>query len=122
MQTHLGNLIDDETKAKNLISFPQGNTDWNTVAVLNRSDAALKFITIYDVKRDGFFRRLAKKDPKTEAFSLASQGRQIIFIDGDNVVIRSCRIPNCPLLVDQLRPRYCVAEKKLNPAQAAENK
>lgn len=122
MQTNLANLIDDEHKAKNLLAFPQSTTDWNTVAVLNKADAEEKFLCIYDVKRDGYFRRLTKKDSKSEAFSITSQGRQVCYIDGDNVVIRSCRIPNCPLLVDQLRPRYCVAEKKLNPAQAAENK
>jgi len=39
MQTNLHNLIDDEQKAKNLLAFPQGTVDWNTVAVLNKADA-----------------------------------------------------------------------------------
>jgi len=122
MQKHLAALVEDESKCKNVIRFPQGSQDWNTVAVLNRQIATEKFITIFDVKRDGFFRRVTKKEMKTEAFNISGAGTQIMYIEGDELLIRSCRIPRCSLLIDQLRPRYCVAEKKLNPAQAAENK
>lgn len=92
------------------------------MAVLNKVDPAERFITIYDVKRDGFFRRITQREGKSNAFALSSSGRQMIFVENEFIIIRACRIPHSTLLIDQLRPRYCVAEKKLNPAQAAENK
>merc|ERR1712216_359834 len=87
MQKHLAALVEDESKCKNVIRFPQGSQDWNTVAVLNRQIATEKFITIFDVKRDGFFRRVTKKEMKTEAFNISGAGTQIMYIEGDELLI-----------------------------------
>ena len=36
--------------------------------------------------------------------------------------MRSIRLPNSAVLIDTLRPRYIIAESKLNPGQACQNK
>ena len=59
MKESLQLLIDDELKAGNLLSFPSSES--NTVAVLNKENPTDKFILIFDIRRDGFFRRLIKK-------------------------------------------------------------
>ena len=49
-------------------------------------------------------------------------GSTLIFIEDDELIIRSIRMPNNATLMDNLRPRIAVAESKLNPALQAMNR
>ena len=51
-----------------------------------------------------------------------SLGSTLIFIEDDELIIRSIRMPNNATLMDNLRPRIAVAESKLNPALQAMNR
>ena len=77
---------------------------------------------IYDVKRDNFVRRVAKKTNYDEAAAINSNATLLTFVEGVDLQVRSIRLPNSSVLIDTLRPRYIVAESKLNPGQACQNK
>lgn len=104
MQDVLTLLIDDELKHGNVLCFPAEET--NTVAVLNKDDPTEKFFTIFDIRRNGYFRRLHKTHQDSEAFAVDTTGKMVAYIDGPEIIVRSIRIPNCPTLIDTLRPRY----------------
>ena len=57
-----------------------------------------------------------------EATAVNSNATRIAFIEDQNIVLRSIRMPNNATLIDNLRPRIAVAESKLNPAQATLNR
>jgi hypothetical protein len=101
-------LIDDETRAGNVLNFP--SEDVNTVAVLNKDDPNEKFYTIFDIRRNGYFRRVSKHRMDTETFAVDTTGKFLAYIDGPDIIIRSIRIPNHSTLIDTLRPRYQKAE------------
>ena len=71
---------------------------------------------IYDNLRNEFIRRIAKKTMFDEAMSINGNGTLIVFIENDEISVRSIRMPNNATLIDNLRPRIAVAESKLNPA------
>ena len=77
---------------------------------------------VYDVKRDNFVRRVGKKTNYDEAVCIDSSATLLTFVEGFELVVRSVRLPNSSVLIDQLRPRYITAESKLNPGQACQNK
>lgn len=57
-----------------------------------------------------------------EATAVNSNATRIAFIEDQNIVLRSIRMPNNATLIDNLRPKIAVAESKLNPAQATLNR
>lgn len=59
---------------------------------------------------------------ESEAFALDSTGRILAQADGHDLTLKLIRLPNNTALMDCFRPRYAVAEKKLNPAQASDAK
>jgi hypothetical protein len=113
-------LIADETRAGNLLSFPEA--DSNTVAVLKKEAPDEKHILIFDIKRNTYIRKISKKDMDSEAFALDGTGRILAQVDGHDLTLKSVRLPNNAALMDCFRPRYAIAEKKLNPAQASDAK
>jgi hypothetical protein len=120
MQDVLTLLIDDELKHGNVLSFPSEET--NTVAVLNKDDPTEKFFTIFDIRRNGYFRRVLKQYQDSDAFAVDTTGKMMAYVDGPEIIVHSIRIPNCPVLIDTLRPRYQKAEQRIAPASASENK
>ena len=76
---------------------------------------------VYDVQRDNFVRRVTKMTTH-EAACVNSSATLLTFVDGAEISVRSIRLPNSKVLVNTLRPRYLVAENKLNPGQACQNK
>ncbi len=70
---------------------------------------------VYDVKRDNFIKRVAKKTNYDEACCINSNATLLTYVEGSELSVRSIRLPNSSILIDQLRPRYIVAESKLNP-------
>jgi hypothetical protein len=97
-------LIEDETRAGNIVNFP--SEEFNTVAVLNKDDPNEKFYTIFDIRRNGYFRRINKQCMDTEAFAVDTDGKFLAYIDGPEIIVRSIRIPSQSSLIDTLRPRY----------------
>lgn len=71
---------------------------------------------IYDVRRNGFIRRVNKKVMDDEAMALDDGGRVLAYSEGHELVLKSIRLPPSAALIDNLRPRYQIAEAKLNPA------
>ena len=87
-----------------MLGFPA--CEHNTVVVLNRDDPSQKFYTAFDVKRNGFYRRISKQAMESEAFAVDSAGKRLAYIDGQDLNVRSIRIPAHKTLIDTLRPRY----------------
>lgn len=56
LQNTLQTLINDETRAGNLLSFPE--TESNTVAVLKKETPDEKHILIFDIKRNTYIRKI----------------------------------------------------------------
>lgn len=97
-------LIENEAKANNILKFP--SSEYKTVAVLDRSEPTDKFIKLYDIRREGFYRRVTKKHMDSEVMALDTNGRMLAYVDGPDLIVRLIRIPHCSLLIDTLRPRY----------------
>jgi len=76
-------LIADETRAGNLLSFPEA--DSNTVAVLKKEAPDEKHILIFDIKRNTYIRKISKKDMDSEAFALDGTGRILAQVDGHDL-------------------------------------
>lgn len=57
-----------------------------------------------------------------DAVAVSSGGQILAFIEDDSIRVRTIRVPNSSVLVDRLRPRFNVAETKMNPAQASSNR
>ena len=89
---------------------------------MNKEDLDEKYFMVYDVKRDNYVRRVAKKTNDDEAVCVNSSATLLTFVEGLEISVRSIRLPNAGVLIDCLRPRYIVAESKLNPGQACLNK
>ena len=70
---------------------------------------------VYDVKRDNFVRRVAKKTNYDEAACVNSSATLLTYVEGLDLSVRSIRLPNSAPLIDTLRPRYVIADSKLNP-------
>jgi len=92
------------------------------VVVFNKQDKGNKFYKVYDNLRGEYIRKITKGSQGDEATSINHTGTQIAFIQNQDIVIRSVRMPNNATLIDNLRPRIAVAESKLNPAEAALNR
>ena len=71
---------------------------------------------VYDVKRDNFVRRVSKKTNYDEAAACNSSATLLTFVEGLDLSVRSIGLPNSSVLIDTLRPRYVIADTKLNPA------
>lgn len=113
-------LVDDEIAAGNLLSFPEEES--NTVCVLKREDPSDKYLLVFDIRRNGYFRRLTKNNMDCDAFAIDSTGQMVAYLDGPEIRIRLARIPNSSILIDCLRPRYQVAHLKVPPSLASEQK
>jgi len=87
----LGEMIEEWTKKKSLISFAQENKD--IVAVMNRQDPSGKFIQIYDLRRGCFVRKLEHESADDEAFAIDSTARILACAFKDEVLIRLIRLP-----------------------------
>ena len=92
------------------------------ILVFNKEDKGNKFYRIYDNLRGEYIRKINKGTMADEATSINHTGTLIAFIQNEDIVIRSIRMPNNATLIDNLRPRIAVAESKLNPAEAALNR
>lgn len=113
-------LVEREIGLDNRVFFPSEDTRF--AVVLNRQDRDEKHFMVYDVKRDNFIRRIAKKTNYDEAAAINSNATLLTFVEGMEMNVRSIRLPNSAVLIDTLRPRYLIAESKLNPGQACQNK
>ena len=51
-----------------------------------------------------------------EATAINNLGTTLAYVQDDEIIVRSIRMPNNATLMDNLRPRIAVAESKLNPA------
>lgn len=93
------------------------------MAVLNREETTEKHYLIFDIRRDGYIRRLTKKDIESEAFAIDTTGKMMAYIDGQDLLVKLVRVPNSAPLIDQMRPRYSVDnQSRMAPAAACENK
>jgi len=92
------------------------------VAVLKKEDPVDKHILIFDIKRNSYIRKIAKKDMESEAFALDCTGRILATADHLELTLKLIRLPNNVHLMDCFRPRYAIAEKKLNPTDASKDK
>lgn len=72
--------------------------------------------------RGDYVKKVAKKSMEDEAFCLDHTGSLLIHAEGEHVLFDLVRIPNSAELNHMLKPRYQMAEQKLNPAQASENR
>ena len=86
--------------------------------MLNKQDVDEKHFMVYDVKRDNFVRRVAKKTNYDEAACVNSSATLLTFVEGMDLSVRSIRLPNSSVLGDTLRPRFVRADAKLNPGIA----
>ena len=57
-----------------------------------------------------------------DAVAVNSSANIMAFAEDEHIRVRTIRIPNSSFLVDRLRPRFAVAETKMNPAQASSNR
>ncbi len=57
-----------------------------------------------------------------EAAAINDKGTIMVFVEDEKLAIRTIRVPNSAVLVNRLRPRFAVAETKMNPAQASNNR
>ena len=113
-------LIEEQNALGNTLIFP--SEDLRLVVLFNTENRQEKHYMIYDNLRNEFIRRIAKKTMFDEAMSINGNGTLIVFIENDEISVRSIRMPNNATLIDNLRPRIAVAESKLNPAQATLNR
>ena len=82
----------------NKVFFPSDDTRF--AIVLNRQDMDEKHFMVYDVKRDHFIRRVAKKTNYDEAAAVNSQATLLTFVEGLDLTVRSMRLPNSAVLID----------------------
>ena len=61
-------------------------------------------------------RKIERRNMADDASDINSEGTYFLMVEGDQFFIRSIRVPNSTALEDRLRPRFAVAEAKLNPA------
>lgn len=109
-----------ELSRGNIIAFPEKET--HMMVVLNREDLSNKFFQVYDVRKNGYVRRVNKKSSEDETMAVDDMARSLAYADGAEICLQSVKVPNSASLVDMLAPRFQVAESKLNPAQAAEDR
>ena len=98
-------MINEEKTLKNKFVFPQVG-DITTVVVLNREDIDDKFFLIFDVRKNGFIRRIKKTSMQDEAFAIDHLGKLLAYPDGDTLHIKQVRLPNCNELINVLKPRF----------------
>lgn len=113
-------LVEQQNEQGNELMFPA--EDMRIVLVFNKQDRNNKYYKIYDNLRGEFIRKINKETMSDEGTSINHTGTLIAFIQGQDICIRSIRMPNNATLIDNLRPRIAVAESKLNPAEAALNR
>ena len=86
------------------------------VVVFNKEDPDQKYYKVFDNMRNQFIRKVAKKTMDDEATAVNNLGSIMAFVEDDEIIVRSIRMPNNATLMDNLRPRIAIAESKLNPA------
>lgn len=96
----------------NEIHFPA--EEMRLCAIYNKEDRQSKHYRIYDNIRNQFIRRLEKKSQNDEAMAMSAN--VLAFVDGEDISLRSIRMPRNATLIDILRPRIAIAESKRNPA------
>lgn len=89
---------------------------------MNREDCTDKFYLIFDIRRDGYIRRLTKVDMESEAFAIDTTGKMMAFVDGPDLLVKLVRVPNSAALIDQMRPRYVNPQSRMATSAASENK
>lgn len=92
------------------------------VVIYSQEDPDHKHYKVFDNMRNQFIRKVAKKSMQDDATAVNNLGSTIVFVEGDEIAIKSIRMPNNATLMDNLRPRIAVAESKLNPALQAMNR
>ena len=92
------------------------------VVIYSKEDPAQKHYKVFDNMRNQIIRKVAKKTMHDDATAVNNLGSTIVYVEDDEIIIRSIRMPNNATLMDNLRPRIAVAESKLNPALQALNR
>ena len=113
-------LITEQNERGNEILFP--SDDMRFVVVFFKEDPTQKYYRVFDNQKNKFVRKLAKKTMDDEATAINNLGTTLAYVQDDEIIVRSIRMPNNATLMDNLRPRIAVAESKLNPAQQAMNR
>ena len=85
-------------------------------------DPENKHYMVYDLQRANFIRKIEKRIMMDDAVAVNSSGSILTFVEDNEITIRTIRVPNSAVLVNRLRPRFAVAETKMNPAQASNNR
>ena len=116
----LKNLVDEQSGKGNTLHFPY--TDQRLVVVYVQEDPTNKHYMVYDINRENYIRKVDKRIMSDDAVAVNSTGQVMAFIEEEDITIRVIRVPNSSILVDRLRPRFNVAESKMNPAQASSNR
>ena len=73
---------------------------------MNREDPDEKFFLIYDVRKNGYIRRIKKTSMQDEAFAIDHLGKILAYPDGEILHIKQIRLPNCNELINVLKPRF----------------
>ena len=87
-----------------------------------QEDPEDKYYMVYDLQRANYTRRIEKKQMADEAAAINDKGTIMVFVEDEKLAIRTIRVPNSSVLVNRLRHRFAVAETKINPAQASNNR
>ena len=116
----LKNLIEEQSDKGNTLHFPY--LDQRLVVVSVQEDPTNKHYMVYDINRENYIRKVDKRIMADDAVAVNSTGQVMAFIEEEDITIRVIRVPNSSILVDRLRPRFNVAESKMNPAQASSNR
>ena len=119
-QNVLTNLIEEQIGKGNWLFFP--GSDKRLVVVAFQEDPEDKYYMVYDLQRANYTRRIEKKQMADEAAAINDKGTIMVFVEDEKLAIRTIRVPNSSVLVNRLRPRFAVAETKINPAQASNNR
>ena len=69
-----------------------------------------------------FTRRVNKNSIQDTAFCMDHTGSLLAFADKDMLIIQVIKIPESKVLIDVLRPKFKIADNKLNPGTAEKNK
>ena len=119
-QNTLRALIGDQLDKGNWLLFP--SEDKRLVVVSVQEDPAEKHYMVYDLHRAAYIRKIEKKLMTDDAATVNTNGTILAFLEDETIRVRTIRVPNSTALVDQLRPRFAIAETKVNPAQACMNR
>lgn len=97
MKENLLVLINEEEHVGNKVQLPL-DFDTNTVVVLNREDTKNFCFYVFDIRRNQFIRKIPKSTIEQQAFCLDHTGRVLGFVDGEQMFLKMCRLPNSKAL------------------------